>query len=42
VIAEEVGFYDCAHVTRAFSEVFGTNASELMDDRRCRLVRCIP
>lgn len=39
-IAEAVGFYDLAHLNRAFNEVFGLNPSTLFQPDQVRLIRC--
>lgn len=39
-IAEAVGFYDPAHLNRAFNEVFGLNPSDLFRPEQVRLIRC--
>lgn len=39
-IAHEVGFYDLAHLDRAFNEVFGWNPSTVIDPAFITLIRC--
>ncbi|PTU30272.1 helix-turn-helix domain-containing protein [Stenotrophobium rhamnosiphilum] len=39
-IAHEVGFYDLAHLGRAFNEVFGWNPSAVIDPAVITLIRC--
>lgn len=39
-IAQEAGFYDLAHLDRAFNEFFGLNPSAFTDPRYVRLLHC--
>jgi len=39
-LAAEAGFYDLAHIDKAFSEVFGMNPSAIIDPRFVTLVNC--
>jgi AraC-like DNA-binding protein len=39
-VAHEVGFYDQAHLHRAFNEVFGWNPSVAIDPAEVTLIRC--
>ncbi|HEY0916755.1 MAG TPA: AraC family transcriptional regulator [Solimonas sp.] len=39
-LAVEAGFYDMAHVDKAFNEVFGMNPSAVIDPRYVTLVSC--
>lgn len=39
-IVDAVGFYDLAHLNRAFNEVFGLNPSALFRPSQIRLIRC--
>lgn len=39
-LAAEAGFYDLAHIDKAFNEVFGMNPSEVIDPRFVTLVSC--
>ncbi len=39
-VAVEAGFYDLAHIDKAFNEVFGMNPSTVIDPRFVTLVNC--
>lgn len=39
-LAVEAGFYDLAHIDKAFNEVFGMNPSTVIDPRFVTLVNC--
>ena len=39
-VVEAAGFYDLAHLNRAFNEVFGLNPSDLFHPDQVRLIRC--